>query len=57
MPPITPRSWNYRKLAFGTARLSGSVSKYASCAKLKKEAMKFVGIDWIALLYVITESL
>ena len=47
----------YRRLAFGTARLSGSVSKYASWAKLKKEAMKLVGIDWIALLYVITESL
>ena len=57
MPLITPRSLIYRKSAFGTARLSGSVSKYASWAKLKKEAMKLVGIDWIALLYVITESL
>jgi hypothetical protein len=57
MPLIAPRSESYRRLAFGTARLSGSVSKYASWAKLKKEAMKLVGIDWIALLYVITESL
>jgi hypothetical protein len=48
---------DYRRLAFGTARLSGSVSKYASWAKLNMEAMKLVGIDWIALLYVITESL
>jgi hypothetical protein len=51
------RSGIYLRLAFGTALLSGSVSKYASWAKLKKEAMKLVGIDWIALLYVITESL
>src|SRR3989304_1257516 len=47
----------YRRSAFGTARLSDSVSKYASWPKLKKEAMKLVGVDWIAFLYAITESL
>ena len=47
----------YRRSAFGTARLSSPVSKYSAREKSNTWAMRLVGMDWIWLLYVITESL
>ena len=47
----------YRRSAFGTARLSSPASKYSAWEKSNTEAMMLDGMDWILLLYIITESL